>query len=148
MNSYQKITALGLAAALAVVATWEGVKTKAYRDVVNIPTICYGYTHGVKMGDTKTPKECEDLLVSEVLTVYNQVRKCINVRLTEGQRAAVVSLAYNVGSSAVCKSTFVKKLNAKDPTACDELHRWVFAGGREVQGLVNRRKAEWKVCTQ
>lgn len=146
MKPVQKIAALGLATALSLVATWEGVRTTAYRDVIGIPTICYGYTHGVQMGDTATPDECRDLLVQELLTVYASVRQCIDVRLTEGQRAAVVSLAYNAGAGAVCKSTFVRKLNARDPSACDELRRWVYAGGKYHQGLANRREAERKAC--
>lgn len=146
MSARQKIAALGLAAALSLVATWEGVRTTAYRDVIGIPTICYGYTHGVQMGDTATPDECRDLLVQELLTVYAGVRQCIDVRLTEGQRAAVVSLAYNAGASAVCRSGFVRKLNARDPKACDELRRWVYAGGKFHQGLANRREAERKAC--
>lgn len=146
MKPHQKITALGLAAAVSVVATWEGMRTEAYRDVIGIPTICYGYTHGVRMGDTATPRECRSLLTQEVLSVYENVRECVDVRLTEGQRAAVVSLAYNAGATAVCKSTFVRKLNARDPSACDELRRWVYAGGKFHQGLANRREAERKVC--
>lgn len=146
MRPHQKITALGLAAALSLVATWEGVKTTAYQDVVGIWTVCYGYTHGVRQGDRYTPAQCQDKLINELVATYSAVRPCIDVRLTEGQRAAVVSLAYNTGATAACKSTFVRKLNARDPSACDELRRWVYAGGKFHQGLANRREAERKVC--
>lgn len=148
MSLRARIAGAGLLVCLSLVASWEGVRTTAYRDIVGIWTICYGYTHGVEAGGRKTPAQCEDMLAQEVLKVYAGVRQCIDVRLTDGQRAAVVSLAYNVGTGAVCKSGFVRKLNARDPRACDELLRWVYAGGsREpVPGLVNRRVAERKVC--
>ena len=41
----------------------------------------------------------------------------------------------------------MKKLNAGDyPGACEELKRWVYVDGRVVQGLVNRREAEYRRC--
>lgn len=147
MSARQKIAALGLAAALSLVATWEGIKTTAYQDIVGIWTVCYGYTHGVKQGDQYTPAQCEDKLVSELVATYSAIRPCIHVSLTKGERAAAVSLAYNAGADAVCRSGFVRKLNARDPKACDELLRWVYAGGKYSQGLANRRKAERKVCS-
>ena len=46
-------TAAGLIA-VGIVGGFEGLRTKAYRDVVGVPTICFGETRGVKMGDTAT----------------------------------------------------------------------------------------------
>jgi lysozyme len=67
--------------------------------------------------------------------------------LTDGQRGALVSFAYNVGVPKACGSTFVKRLNAGDgKAACAELSKWIYAGGRALPGLVNRRRDERKVC--
>ena len=65
----------------------------------------------------------------------------------EGARVAVVSWSYNVGTGAACRSTLVRKANAGDLYgACDELLRWNRAGGRVLNGLTNRRKAERAMC--
>ncbi|UIK07969.1 glycoside hydrolase family protein [Neorhizobium galegae] len=34
------------AAAVALVAAWEGAKTVAYKDIVGVPTVCFGETRG------------------------------------------------------------------------------------------------------
>jgi len=54
-----------------------------------------------------------------------------------------VSFAFNVGVEAFSKSTLLKRLNKKDYAgAKHEFKRWVYAGGRRLQGLVNRRNKE------
>ena len=73
--------------------------------------------------------------------------KCTKVPLNQNQYDALVSFTYNVGVGAYCGSTLVRKLNQGDYTgACNELRRWVYAGGKRVQGLANRREAERSLC--
>lgn len=61
--------------------------------------------------------------------------------------AAYVSLAFNIGVSAFCESTVARKANAGDRSAsCKAILMWVYAGGRKIQGLVNRRNAEYRLC--
>ncbi len=63
------------------------------------------------------------------------------------QRAAIYSFAYNVGPSAAIKSTLMKKLNGSDYAgACNELKRWIYAGGKKWKGLMNRREVEYAIC--
>ncbi|MGA6579692.1 glycoside hydrolase family protein, partial [Providencia sp. NPDC089923] len=65
----------------------------------------------------------------------------------EHTKAALYSFAFNVGTGAFAKSTMLKKLNAGDQYgACEELKRWVYAGGKVWRGLVNRREAEAAIC--
>ena len=60
---------------------------------------------------------------------------------------ALTSFAFNVGTTAFCSSTLVKKLNAADyEGACGELRRWVYVKGKKSQGLVNRREKEYRQC--
>ena len=67
--------------------------------------------------------------------------------MTDGQKAAFLSFAFNVGAQKFCGSTLVKKANQGDmPGACAELSRWTYAGGRELPGLVKRRAAERALC--
>ena len=71
------------------------------------------------------------------------VNNAVTVPLSQNQFDALVSLAYNIGTNAFSKSTLVKKLNANDNrAAADQFDVWVNAGGKRMQGLVNRRAKE------
>jgi lysozyme len=71
------------------------------------------------------------------------VNNAVTVPLNQNQFDALVSLAYNIGTNAFSKSTLVKKLNANDIRgAADQFDVWVNAGGKRMQGLVNRRAKE------
>lgn len=134
------------AIAVACVAGFEGLRTVAYRDPVGIPTLCFGSTTGVKMGDRKTVDECKALLVEELETFARGVDACVSVPMSDSRKAAMVSFAYNVGTGAFCKSTLVRRLNAGDPGACDELRKWTKAKGITLPGLVRRREEERRLC--
>ena len=135
-----------------LVAAWEGLYLRTYKDRLahDLLTVCYGMTKAedpnISLSDVYTKQECQQFLADALPRYYKGIAKCIKVELTEHQKAAAVSLAYNVGIGAVCKSTFVRKLNERDPAACDYLMRFSMASGRVVQGLLNRRRAERKVC--
>lgn len=136
-----------LAATVALVATWEGRSLIAYADPVGIPTICEGYTHGVKMGDVATPEQCDALTRQEVAKALNVVDSSVPQQLPDGMRVAFASFIYNVGPHAYQRSTLLKKLRAGDYVgACNELTRWVYAGGRKLRGLERRREAERQIC--
>lgn len=136
-----------LAAAVTLVATWEGRSLIAYADPVGIPTICEGYTHGVKMGDVATPEKCDALTRQEVAKALNVVDNSVSKPLPDGMRVAFSSFIYNVGPGAYQRSTLLKKLRAGDYVgACNELPRWAYAGGRKLRGLERRREAERQIC--
>ena len=74
------------------------------------------------------------------------VNNAVTVPLNQNQFDALVSLTYNIGPSAFSKSTLVKKLNAGDIRgAAEQFDVWVNAGGKRMQGLVNRRAKENEV---
>ncbi|VDY34702.1 Phage-related lysozyme (muraminidase) [Morganella morganii] len=71
----------------------------------------------------------------------------IKVPIDDNTRVAIYSFVYNVGPGAFSRSTMLRKLNAGDIAgACDEMKRWTFAGGKQWQGLINRRETEKAVC--
>ncbi|KJZ23277.1 lysozyme [Tritonibacter mobilis] len=134
-------------AATPIVSKWEGLRTQAYQDVIGVWTVCYGETKGVGPGDAYTVAECEAMLDAELRDYAVGLGKCLKAPLPEGAAAAFLSWSYNVGTSAACRSTAVRKANAGDLFgACDELLRWTRAGGRVVPGLVNRRRDEHALC--
>lgn len=135
------------AAALVGIATHEGYRGEAYRDAAGIPTIGYGETAGVKMGDKITPERALVQLLESTEKHADAIRACIHVPLYQHEFDAYVSLAYNIGAGNFCRSTLVKKLNAKDYAgACEEIRRWNKAGGKVLPGLVKRREAEYRMC--
>lgn len=135
------------AAALVGIATHEGYRGEAYKDTVGILTLGFGETAGVKMGDKTTPERALVQLLESTEKHADAIRQCIRVPLYQHEFDAYVSLAYNIGTGAFCRSTLVKKLNAKDYAgACEEIRRWNKAGGKVLPGLVKRREAEYKMC--
>lgn len=118
MNFKHKlIVAIGTAATVAVVplvARYEGTVLRTYRDPIGIIIACTGYTGPeLRMGQTFTRQECEELLYKD-LALHANALGCITQPLTEGQRAAFLSFAFNVGEGAFCNSTLVRKANAGD----------------------------------
>lgn len=141
------LAALALAAAL--IAPWEGRELRAYRDIVGVPTICFGETRGVQMGDTATPAECDSQLARAVADFERAIRPCLPPALPDQTRAAMISAAYNIGAAAFCGSSMSRRAKAGDLTgACQALMLWNKAGGREVRGLTRRRAAERDLCLE
>lgn len=140
----------GGAAVLAVslVVRWEGTIPKTYRDPVGILTACTGHTGPeLRMGQTFTAAECDEMLAADLVSHARGVQDCITEPMSDGEIAAYVSLAFNIGTGAFCGSTLARKLNAGDHAgACAELSRWTMAQGRVLPGLVKRRAAERQLC--
>jgi len=142
------LTAIGLAA-VSVVGAFEGLRTTAYRDSVGVPTVCFGETRGVKMGDRYTPEQCKTMLGDGLVEFEQGMRRCLKNPdgLPDGPYVAFLSLSYNIGTGAFCGSSVVRDANANDLTdACNAITAWNKAGGRVLQGLVNRRNEERDIC--
>lgn len=140
-------TAGALSIATAVVSYYEGYHPTAYRDPVGIATICYGHTATVRMGQTLSRAECEQLLQADLGHAFRVVDRSAQIDLSEPTHAALASFVYNVGEGSFGRSTLLRKLNAGDLRgACHELSRWVYAKGRKLNGLVKRRATEQELC--
>lgn len=152
MSNKALIAKIGAAAAALVVSTvafYEGKVNRTYVDPVGVLTSCYGHTGPeLRKGQVFTDEQCLAQLQTD-LVKHAAALECIKRPLTDGQRAAFVSFAFNVGNSAFCGSTLVRKANSGDIYgACAELSRWTYAGGKQLPGLVKRRTAERKLCEQ
>ena len=143
------VSALSLSAVgLVSLLGYEGYSSQAYIPLKgDVPTIGFGTTEGVKIGDTITPEKAVERAYRDIYKTETAIHKCVNVPLTQKEYDAYTSLAYNIGTSAFCKSTLVKRLNARDyDGACSEIKRWVYFKGKVNQGLVNRREKEYRTC--
>lgn len=136
------------AAGLVGLVGWEGYRDHAYIPVKgDVPTIGFGTTDGVKMGDTITPPVALGRALRDVQKFEGALRQCVTVPLAQHEYDAYVSLAYNIGPSAFCGSTLVRKLNAGDYAgACAEISRWNRSGGEVNIGLMYRRGKERAQC--
>jgi len=140
-----------LTSLVVLVGGFEGLRTYAYRDPVGIPTICFGETRGVKMGDKKSVEECKDMLANRLIEFDREISnpRCLRdaAAIPDDSYIAFVSLAYNIGSGAFCRSTLARKANTGQLAgACREILRWDKAQGIRLPGLVKRRKAEHDLC--
>ncbi len=126
----------------------EGRAYEPYKDVAGVWTVCDGHTGtDIVRGKKYTDRDCDRLLWKDLQPVKQTVDSLVKVPLNEYQRAALYSFTYNVGTGSFSKSTLLKKLNKGDQAgACEELRRWVYAGGMKFRGLMNRRDMERSMC--
>lgn len=138
-----------LVLALGLVIKWEGYDPKVYLDPVGIPTVCYGHVVNPKVpvGTTFTNEACHNLLYSDLKIAADAVDKLTKVPLKSYEKAAFISFIFNTGIGNFKRSTMLRYINeGRIQDACHELPKWVYAKGKKLRGLVNRRQAEMKLC--
>ncbi|WP_447588671.1 lysozyme [Aquipseudomonas campi] len=155
--------AAAILVATPVVSYFEGRNLLAYLDPVGIPTICEGWTYGVRLGDVATNAECDQktqLALQEAAEVFQRwVPAKVIERMDANSIAAFLSFIYNAGPGKPgVKDGFVWLKNGRHSTmllhlqagriqpACAQLSYWVNAGDRKLRGLERRRAAERKLC--
>ena len=132
------------AAGLVGLVGYEGYTDRAVIPIPgDVPTIGFGTTEGVKLGDKTTPPKALSRALTDIQKYEGAVKRCVKVPLTQGEYDSFISASYNIGGEAFCNSTLVKKLNAGDYDAVPaQLGKWVFNDGKPMAGLVNRRASE------
>lgn len=134
---------------LDFIAQEEGLRLKPYKCSAGVPTIGIGSTYyedgsKVKMTDAPITKERAYVLFENVLKHFEMcVYTCTRDDINQNQFDALVSLAFNIGTNALKKSTLIKRVN-KDPKGSDiegAFLMWKNAGGKPI--LLNRRKREY-----
>lgn len=135
-----------------LIQEFEGLQLSAYRDSIGIPTIGYGnitYEDGkkVKMGDRITKERADSLFKRYADIFASEVSKLIHSEINQNQFNSLVSFAYNLGLTNLKNSTLLQKVNKNpnDDSIEIEFLKWVNAGGKRLQGLVNRRVKEAKI---
>lgn len=149
MSARVRIAALVLSAAGFVgFLQWEGYEQIARAPVAgDVCTNGFGSTEGVKCGDKTTPTAALVRALRDSEKYQGALKRCVKVELHQHEYDAYVSLAYNIGPTAFCNSTLVKKLNARDYAgACAEISKWDKFQGKSLRGLTNRRAEERALC--
>jgi len=131
------------AAGLVGIAVDEGYTQRAVPDPVKgvaVPTIGFGTTAGVRMGDNTTPPKALARALADVQQFEGALKRCVKVPLHQYEYDAFVNLAYNIGGTAFCGSSLVKKLNAYDYAgACEAVLAWRFVGSVDCSSAGNRQ---------
>lgn len=134
-----------LDAICVIVKRFEGCRLAAYFCPAGVPTIGYGETLGVKMGDVWTQDHADATLRHRVAQfMLATLRRCPQLHLEPpGRTAACTSLAYNIGVGAFGASSVSRKTGRCDYVgAAGSFLLWNKAGGRVLRGLTVRRQAE------
>lgn len=122
-----------------LIKKFEGCRLTAYKCAAGVPTIGYGHTAGVKMGQKITRVQAESFLKDDLVKYEKKVEK-YNSRYGWNQNEfdALVSFAYNVGS--------IDKLTADGARSrqqiADKFMAYNKAGGKALSGLTARRREE------
>ena len=134
-----------------LIKSFESLQLIAYPDPATGGepwTIGYGHTSRagpprVFQGLRFTKSEAEYTLRQDLVKFEAAVERLVTVPLSQGQFDALVSFAFNCGSTALEKSTLLKRVNEKRFDAVPaEFMKWTKANGKEMKGLVRRRRAE------
>lgn len=159
VNNRIVIAALTFSAAgLVGLAVDEGYREKAYPDPaygIKVPTIGFGTTEGVTMGDTTTPVQALQRKLEYLQRGEKQFKTCVHVPLHQAEFDLYTNLYYNIGPTNFCGSTLVKKLNTPDyRAACDQILGWKYSNGvdcstpgnKVCRGLWDRRLKLHQQC--
>ena len=123
---------------------FETLELKAYKCPAGVLTIGYGHTRGVNKGQVITEIQADVLLKGDLLAVEKSIND-LGLTLTQGQFDALVDFCFNLGRTKLLNSTLYVKIldNASDDEIATQFRRWVYGGGKKLDGLVKRR--EWEV---
>jgi lysozyme len=126
----------------------EGCELVAYLCPAGVWTWGYGHTSAagepkIHKGFTGTIQRANEVLKRDLVRFESAVNRLVKVPLAQNQFDALVSFMFNIGEGAFERSTLLKKLNRGEYIAVPgELMKWTKAGGKELPGLVRRRRAE------
>ena len=135
---------------LSLITKFEGIATTAYICPAGVVTIGIGETdtfsltgEKITLGMTITENQAKESFRIAVKKYEAAVNESVEISLNQNQFDALVSLTYNIGINGFKNSTLLKLLNQnKIEEASEQFERWVYANGKILVGLVNRRKEE------
>ena len=127
----------------------EGFHQKVYTDPIGLPTVCVGHMDkALKKGETFSIEECMAMFATDWKKHQAQLDSVVKVPYkSEWQRQALTDFTFNVGLGNVKSSTLIKLVNqGRHKAACEQLSKWVKAGGKTLKGLVTRRANTMPYC--
>lgn len=145
-RSSNQITDGWLAVCLTLTKRWEGCSLEAYWDALGgVWTIGYGATGPhITKGTVWTQAQCDQDLTARLSLLGDEVDDAMEgVLLNDNQKAAIVDFCYEEGIGEFLKSSVLMYLKERDfKEAMERILLYDKAGGVDVTGIENRRKAE------
>lgn len=135
---------------IALIKKFEGFRAKPYLCSAGVPTIGYGTTRynnnkRVTLADRPiTEERATEILLKQLEPREFVINQNVKKELTQDQFDALVSFLYNVGSENFLNSTLLKVIN-KTPKSLQvekEFSKWIYAGKKQIKGLILRRNEE------
>ncbi|MFH5240194.1 glycoside hydrolase family protein [Campylobacter jejuni] len=141
----------------------EKLRLKPYNDqngkeitsYVKGATIGYGHLIGQNEWDLYkngiTLQEADKLFKSDLLPFENAVKNSINSSLAQNEFDALVILCFNIGIDNFKNSSVAKIINGEKTgykTLKEAWMAWNKSQNKVMQGLINRRNAEYKLYIQ
>jgi lysozyme len=122
----------------------------------DVPTIGFGTTEGVAMGDSITPPVALERALRDVMKFEGALKTCVRAPLFQEEYDVYLDLSYNIGSGAFCSSRIVERINARDyQGACEGILMWKMykktdcsKPNKVCAGLWTNRLALHKRCMQ
>ena len=118
-----------------------------------------GYGHLIAQGEWKkfaegiTPVHAESLLMKDLTPFVKAVQRGVTAKINQPQFDALVIFCFNIGPDAFLNSTVLRLVN--DPTAVSSYPNleaawmaWSKSQGKQMRGLINRRKSEWALYSR
>ena len=126
---------------------YENLKLKAYKCSAGKPTIGYGHTKEVYMGQTITKEKAEEFFREDLKgpeRYVNEVNKNKKYNLNQNQFDSLVSFTYNAGPKKL-KTLTQNRTKAQLPNGMKLYNK---VGKKVIKGLVNRRQDEINLFNQ
>lgn len=137
---------------LSIMGNAEGCRRDPYKCPADVLTYGIGATEasGEKIDVSKKYSDAE--IAKRWVKDIQIAEKCVNLygngrSMPQGAFEAMASITFNVGCGTMKKSTLFKMANkGYKPEMCEQFSRWVYAGGKKLNGLVTRREKERRLC--
>ena len=129
---------------IGVIRHYEGFRQDPYLCPGGVWTIGFGSTRGVTADSPSITEAGAEALLRHDLARYERAVERLTIPvISDGQFAALVSFAFNLGSGAYRSSTLRRRVNRSEwADVPRQFRRWVIGGGQRLEGLVRRREAE------
>ena len=123
---------------------FEGYRSKAYRCSAGVLTCGYGHTKGVNARTTCNKAKALAWLKSDLEPIESFLSAIPEVCKTQGRFDACADFCFNLGVNAFKGSTLLKLIQKKSSVSIiqAEFLKWIYAGGKPLEGLKNRRRWE------
>lgn len=128
---------------LRLIKDFEGLRLGAYLCPAGVPTIGYGHTKGVKMGQVITHEQADDYLIEDIAPI-EVLLNAQHINFRQEQFDALVSWIFNLGVNNFSTSTMLRYIreNRSDEDITDQMVKWFNANKKPLAGLKKRRVAE------